>query len=113
MSTPRIDQEAISELKEMLEDEFADLIDTYINDTKTKLVLLAEEVSNEDAGAVRKLAHSLKGASINIGIMALGALCHDLEELAKAEQVSGFQTGLDAINAEFEQLIPELNNYRN
>lgn len=113
MSTPRIDEEAITELKEMLEDEFPDLIETYISDTQTKLDLLQQEIANGNAVEVRKLAHSLKGASVNIGIMAFGELCHDLEEQAKTEQSGDFKAGMGAITEEFATLVPLLNEYLN
>ncbi|MEJ2044282.1 MAG: Hpt domain-containing protein [Reinekea sp.] len=97
MTNQRIDLDAVSELKEILEDEFSTLISTYIKDTKQKLDLLSEAVKERNAPEVREVAHSIKGASINIGIVQLSELCQQMETVAKEGAID-----------EFDQLLPPI-----
>nr|HQV22619.1 Hpt domain-containing protein [Agitococcus sp.] len=60
--TPHIDTEQLAELKEVLEDEFSVLIDTYLTDAKLRLTLIKNGIATQDYEAVRLAAHSLKGA---------------------------------------------------
>lgn len=90
MTKLAIDLTAIQELKDILEDEFDVLIDTYIDDTANKLKQLQTAIAAQDADQVRKLAHSIKGASMNIGLMAFSDVCQQLEDAAKAGETGQF-----------------------
>ncbi|MCP5177503.1 MAG: Hpt domain-containing protein [Moraxellaceae bacterium] len=59
--TVHIDNEQLAELKEVLEDEFSVLIDTYLTDAKLRLNLIKNGIATQDYEAVRLAAHSLKG----------------------------------------------------
>ena len=84
--TPHIDAEQLAELKEVLEDEFSVLIDTYLTDAKFRLQLIENGINSQDYEAVRLAAHSLKGASANLGALVLAELCEKLEYDCKAGQ---------------------------
>ena len=81
--TPHIDTEQLAELKEVLEDEFSVLIDTYLTDAKLRLNLIKNGIATQDYEAVRLAAHSLKGASANLGAVILAQLCEKLEHDCK------------------------------
>ena len=55
MTEPRIDLDALNELKEMLEEEFSELIDTYIQDTENKLSLLERAIGESNIDEVRQV----------------------------------------------------------
>jgi HPt (histidine-containing phosphotransfer) domain-containing protein len=101
MSDNRIDFDAINELKEMLEDEFPELIETYTRDVTAKLKLLGDAIDQADSDAVRKIAHSMKGASVNIGILKYGEICNTLESAAIAEQNQDYQSSFERLQQEF------------
>ena len=65
--TPRLDEEALAELQDVMEDEFGVLIETYLADSRTRISGLKEAVDTGDSERLRKAAHSLKGSCINIG----------------------------------------------
>jgi HPt (histidine-containing phosphotransfer) domain-containing protein len=71
--TVHIDNEQLAELKEVLEDEFGVLISTYLTDAKFRLQLIQNGINSQDYEAVRLAAHSLKGASANLGALLLAA----------------------------------------
>ena len=77
--TVHIDNEQLAELKDVLEDEFGILISTYLADAKLRLQLIEQGLQNQDYDAVRLAAHSLKGASANLGALILAKLCERLE----------------------------------
>jgi HPt (histidine-containing phosphotransfer) domain-containing protein len=81
--TPHIDAEQLAELKEVLEDEFGVLISTYLTDAQFRLQLIQNGINSQDFEAVRLAAHSLKGASANLGALILAQLCEQLEHDCK------------------------------
>lgn len=108
MDKERIDIPAITELKEMLEEEFDELIQTYIRDTDTKLAQLENAIEPVDCDEVRKLAHSMKGASVNIGILQYGEICHRLEVDALNQTTEHFSDLLLALQNEYTAVKIEL-----
>lgn len=99
--TPHIDTEQLAELKEVLEDEFSVLIDTYLTDAKLRLTLIRNGIATQDYEAVRLAAHSLKGASANLGALALAELCEKLEHDCKMGEYSRFSELIEKIYTEF------------
>ena len=78
-----LDMEQLNELKEVLEDEFQVLINTYLIDAQLRLKLIEEGLDIKNYEQVRLAAHSLKGASANIGALILAQLCEQLEHDCK------------------------------
>ena len=108
MDDTRLDSSALLELKEMLEDEFEDLISTYIRDADFKMSQLAEKIEEVDFPEIRHLAHSLKGASINIGIVRFGKLCHQLESAAQSQNASNFEEYFALMKSEYDWVSTEI-----
>jgi HPt (histidine-containing phosphotransfer) domain-containing protein len=108
MENTRLDSSALLELKEMLEDEFDDLISTYIRDADLKMTQLAQKIEAADFPEIRHLAHSLKGASINIGIIKFGELCHQLENAAHSQNPSNFDECYALMKSEYDWVSSEL-----
>lgn len=99
--TPHIDAEQLAELKEVLEDEFSVLIDTYLTDAKFRLQLIENGINSQDYEAVRLAAHSLKGASANLGALMLAELCEKLEHDCKVGEYAGCKVFNRQIDEEF------------
>lgn len=81
-----LDMEQLAELKEVLEDEFEVLINTYLTDAQLRLKLIEEGLDTKNYEQVRLAAHSLKGASANIGALVLAQLCEELEHDCKVSK---------------------------
>lgn len=103
-----LDTNALSELKEIMEDEFSTLIDTYLNDSLWRIDLLKKASVQVDFDDISKTAHSFKGSSINIGAIYLAELCRQLEDDAKLGNLSHINELLDKINKEFEQVKSDI-----
>ena len=65
------------------------VVAAYVQDTPRHLAALRQSLAGSDAEGLRRIAHSLKSASANIGAARLAALCRDLEQLGRAGRVDG------------------------
>lgn len=99
---PHLDEEALAELRDVMEDEFDVLIQTYINDSADRIATLRQALDAEDDDSFTKSVHSLKGSSVNIGAPLLGALCLQAETAARTGELSEAAKVLDVIEREFQ-----------
>ncbi|EAT12560.1 Hpt domain-containing protein [Bermanella marisrubri] len=104
-----IDQHQMSELKEIMEDDFQDLIDTYLRDTERKLSDIQQALDAGDSQKVGELAHSLKGASANICALPLSELCATLERQGKSNDLQSSPQILQSIQTEYQSVKTALN----
>lgn len=102
MIESHLDMDAILELKAVMEDEYAMLVETFMRDTSTRIEGMAGAIADSDANRLRELAHSMKGSCFNMGITPLGNMCLTLEEKGKLGDVSDTETVLDSIIKEFQ-----------
>lgn len=103
MSDPHIDREALSVLREVMEDGYPELLDTFLKDSKARLGELQQTV---DAKALSDVAHSFKGSASNMGAIRLAELCHELEAEARNKSPSEIARLVADISGEFEQVRP-------
>lgn len=99
-----LDMEQLNELKEVLEDEFQVLINTYLIDAQLRLKLIEEGLDTKNYEQVRLAAHSLKGASANIGALILAQLCEQLEHDCKVGEYQECHIQLKEITEELLQV---------
>lgn len=62
----------------------AELFDTYVEDGRRRLALIAGGMEAADRESVRYEAHALKGSSLTIGASAMAVLCAACEAAATA-----------------------------
>ncbi|MGO1501404.1 MAG: Hpt domain-containing protein [Marinobacter sp.] len=105
---PHLDEEALSELQDVMEDEFEMLIQTYLNDSKERIESLKAAMNGGGADGFAKTAHSFKGSCINIGAPRLGELCREAEKIGQDERLSDAPVALGAIEAEFRRVTDGL-----
>ena len=91
----------ILELKELMEDSFSDLIQTYIQDSDIKLNALKVAVNSTDSHEAAELAHSLKGSSANICAESLSALFQTVENAGRAQDLHHIPQVIEQIEQEF------------
>jgi len=61
-----------------------------------------------DARLLERLAHTIKGASANLGAVAVCKVAFELEKLAAAGDLSNAPEWIDKIQREIDRLLPEL-----
>jgi len=97
-----IDLNALAELKEVMEDEFSILLETYLNDSLDRIEQLKVALAKGDADGFSRAAHSFKGSSNNLGVTLLAQYCQEAESASKAGDLSQGQAQIDKIENEFE-----------
>lgn len=79
------DKEVLNDLKDLLEGDFEELIEVYLRDLKTKVPEMEQHAHDQNYASLSKVAHSLKGASINLGIGPFGEQCGLIEQAARKQ----------------------------
>jgi HPt (histidine-containing phosphotransfer) domain-containing protein len=100
----RLDPHAIDELRELMGEDFDSLIDTFQADSQVQIDAITEAVSQTDADRVRRQAHGLKGACINLGANDLAQLCGRIEDLGRSGDCAAAQMLIAALHEEFAGL---------
>ncbi|PXX91023.1 histidine kinase [Marinobacter vulgaris] len=108
---PHLDQEALTELQDVMEDEFDILINTYIKDSADRIAHLRSALAQEDADRFSRSAHSFKGSCINIGAPRLGELCSEAEQAGRSNRLGEAAAMVEAIESEFRQVEKTLRRF--
>jgi histidine phosphotransfer protein HptB len=96
-----LDYDTLGTLKQVMEDDFGLLLETFKQDSTDRLQKLREVIQSDDADQIRRAAHSFKGSSSNVGAQQLSALCAALEKKALAGDLQGLVEDVNAIEQEF------------
>lgn len=99
-----VDLEMLSELKDIMEDDFNILIETYLQDSNTRITDITEAYNDRDSEALRGAAHSFKGSSSNVGAVLLADLCKTAEDLGREGRVEEVQDLLEKIDEEYQSV---------
>ncbi|WP_439134315.1 Hpt domain-containing protein [Pseudomaricurvus sp.] len=103
-----IDTETIVMLKEVMGEDFQELVTTFLDDCQVRIPELCEQLAAGDADALRQTAHSLKGSSGNLGATTMSELCFHVETKAKQQQTEDLASTLERIEAEFQRVTSAL-----
>lgn len=106
-----LDHEALAELRDVMEDEFTILINTFLQDANERLRQLSEAADAGDAASFRKVAHSFKGSCINIGAPILADCCFAAEQAGREENLAQSGQQIAAIESELATVSEELRRY--
>ena len=101
---PHLDEEALAELQDVMEDEFDILISTYLKDSRDRIESLRAALAEEDSVSFTRAAHSFKGSCFNIGAPRLGALCQEAEATSREGQMGRAGDIVALIESEFETI---------
>lgn len=101
MTDIHVDNGVLEVLREVMEDEYSLLLETFLLDSEERLRILVDAAQRSDGQAMRLAAHSFKGSCSNMGALLLASLCKDLEELARRETLDDVACILEQIQREF------------
>jgi len=96
-----LDFAALAELREVMEDEFEILIETYLHDSAERVIQIKEAAQVRDAEALSRAAHSFKGSCTNVGVPVLAKLCMEAELKGKTDNLEGIDELVTAIEQAF------------
>lgn len=87
----------------------AELIQMFRIDTRQRLETLVTALANQDWPRVEREAHTIKGASSNMGTGRLRDLAYELEKLGRAASSGNSDAILAELASEFERADQALN----
>lgn len=108
-----VDHDMLSSLKELLDEKFSQLIQTYLEDGSRRMALLKEAVADNNFEGIRQEAHGLKGSSRNIGANPIAELCAQLEIMGRDHLGEGIEQQFASVEQEFAAVSAELERYLN
>ena len=77
---------------------------TFLDDTSRQIETMRRHLDVPDAESFANLAHSIKGASANVGGEALRALAFEVEKAARAGDLISAAYRMDDLESEFARL---------
>ena len=107
-----LDTQMLAELKDLLGDNFNELIDRYTSDSNHRFSLLKAAISSLDFKTIYYEAHGIKGSSRNMGANKLAEICGQLEALGHAQSSDGVTSLFQQAELEFAAVEQLLAGYR-
>ena len=104
-----INDEQFDDMRNLLEEDFVDLIQVYFTDSRQRITDLRSAQQKDDNANGYEIAHALKGASANLGATQLMHLSGQLQEACR-ERLIGEQAQLiEAVAVELQRVEQEIN----
>jgi HPt (histidine-containing phosphotransfer) domain-containing protein len=91
----------LAERLEMEEGEFLELTDIFLEKSLSDLKDLRSAIGTGDSGEATRNAHSIKGASVNLGFM-------EVFEAAKGTEMDARENRLDALAGSVDSILEKL-----
>lgn len=104
-----INHEQFEDMRDLLEEDFADLIQVYLADSRQRILALraAQQEQNNTNGF--EIAHALKGASANLGATQVMTLSSQLQERCREQLISEQTDLIENIAVALQRAEQEIN----
>jgi HPt (histidine-containing phosphotransfer) domain-containing protein len=113
MPSPILDQEAIDNLRALDPDGgdafLREIIGIFLEDTPLRIAEIDQSLAAGDVPTFIRAAHTIKGASSNVGAAALRAVAEKLEQLAKKDGLVDVTALVAELKTEFANAKTALN----
>ena len=107
-----LDPSQIEFLRSLDEEDGAllgEIIDQYLTQTVDGRKELVRLMNNGDTHALERAAHTIRGASANVGASVLAAICAEMEAQGRFEQLDGITGLMERFDHEFVRVRDALN----
>jgi HPt (histidine-containing phosphotransfer) domain-containing protein len=108
-----LDQGVLAGLRELQAegepDILEELIGLFFEEAPPKLAALREAVEEDDARAVERVAHSLKGSSGNMGAMRMAAVYSEIEKVGGSGDLTRAPELIERLEEAFDRTRRALN----
>ncbi len=100
-----VDKQVLAMLQDAIGDSLGRIVDLYLSDVPQTINEMRAALKNDDLVTVRRLAHSLKSSSANLGAMQTSASASELEQYIDADNTDHAQVSvmIDQIANIFDQ----------
>ena len=103
-----IDRDALASLRELQQlgepNLLNELIEMFLTDAESRLVALRKATEQRDAPAVEREAHALKGSCANFGAQPMARVCHSLQVLGRARDLTQAAKLLAQLHTEYARV---------
>lgn len=82
----------------------AELLAIFLSDAEENLKQLEQAIAHQNIRAIGEIAHSLRGASANVGASALARAAHQLEQIARSGEITGAQAQLQELHSHYQRI---------
>ncbi len=104
-----INHEQFEDMRDLLEEDFVELIQVYLNDSQKRVATLRIAQQEDDNANGFETAHALKGASANLGTTQLVRLSSRLQECCRERRISEQADLIEEIAAALQRAEQEIN----
>jgi HPt (histidine-containing phosphotransfer) domain-containing protein len=104
-----INHEQFEDMRDLLEEDFSDLVQTYIIDSHQRIKQLHTAHAADDNANGFEAAHTLKGASAHLGATQLVALSGELQEACRKHTISKQATLIEKLSLALQHVEQEIN----
>ncbi|HDH86975.1 MAG TPA: Hpt domain-containing protein [Desulfobacteraceae bacterium] len=88
-------------------EDFNEVFEIYMETTSSDLEELKRALDQGDAEKVHQKAHSIKGASGNLGLNELFELAKEIDDSARVNSLNGLESLVQAFYEKYERLVEE------
>lgn len=104
-----INHEQFEDMRDLLEEDFADLVQIYITDSQQRIELLHTAQAANDNTNGFETAHALKGASANLGATQLVTISGQLQEACREHTISKQAVLIEKLSLALQLVEQEIN----
>ena len=104
-----INDEQFDDMRDLLEEDFVDLIQVYFTDSQQRIADLRNAQQKGDNANGYEVAHALKGASVNLGATQLTRLSGQLQEACRERLISDQAELIEAVALALQRVEQEIN----
>lgn len=106
--TEILDMSLVSELKDVMGDDFAALVASFEQDGERRIAAMREALGDSDMETLRATAHSFKGSSGNVGAVQVAQACLAMETAAQSNDQAGASAVLERLGERFRAALGAL-----
>ena len=103
-SLPLIDWSYLESIAEGDEEFKTELMQTYYESTSKSLEQLKQAIAENNYHMITRIAHSIKGASSNLGMISIAAIADDLQQVGKDQTEENIQEMFKKMQSLFSQI---------
>ena len=104
-----VNHEQFEDMRDLLEEDFVDLIQVYFKDSQQRIDTLRVAQQADDNANGFETAHALKGASANLGTTQLVRLSSQLQEYCRERRISEQANLIEEIAIALQRAEQEIN----
>ena len=105
----RLDSAVIENLRELGDSNLlSELAQMFLEEVPDQIGALQEAIDKGDTQALKRITHTLKSSSANMGARRMSRLCLDLEQAGETHDLSAAASIVELLHKEFDHVRAEL-----